>query len=78
MGRKTQVFAQPFSDIWQYSPFPPSAEVAQFLQQFTQAGRFDAERFWASVSAAGCSAQSPQTMRHQTWKPGNNGISLRA
>lgn len=53
MGRKKQVFAQPFADIWQYSPFHPSAQVAEFLQQFMQSGQFDADRFWAFVTETG-------------------------
>jgi hypothetical protein len=45
-----QFFAQPFADIWQYSPFHPKAQVARFLERFTVAGRFDAERFWEFVA----------------------------
>jgi hypothetical protein len=44
-------FAMPFADIWQHLPFSPSANVAVFLQDFMDAGRFDAERFWECVSA---------------------------
>jgi hypothetical protein len=52
MRPKKQVFAQPFADIWQFSPFNLSFRVAEFLQQFMQSGQFDAERFWAFVSLA--------------------------
>lgn len=65
MGRKKQVFAQPFADIWQFSPFPPSPQVAQFLQQFTQSGHFDAERFWAFISSLGPTPPPSQTGRPQ-------------
>jgi hypothetical protein len=53
MGSKKQVFAQPFADIWQFSPFHPSIPVAEFLQQFMRYGQFDAERFWAFVTESG-------------------------
>jgi hypothetical protein len=53
MGSKKQVFAQPFADIWQFSPFHPSLRVAEFLQQFMRSGQFDAERFWAFVTESG-------------------------
>ncbi|HYL12267.1 MAG TPA: hypothetical protein VEV41_04500 [Terriglobales bacterium] len=43
-------FAQPFADIWEYSPFRPSSRVAEFLKNFVVAGRFDAERFWEFVT----------------------------
>jgi hypothetical protein len=53
MGSKKQVFAQPFAEIWQFSPFYPSIPVADFLQQFMRSGQFDAERFWAFVTESG-------------------------
>jgi hypothetical protein len=53
MGRKKQVFAQPFADIWQFSPFHPSVQVAEFLQQFMRSGQFDADRFWAFIAGSG-------------------------
>ena len=62
MGRTRQVFAQEYADIWQYSPFPPSAQVAQFLQQFTQSGQFDADLFWAFVCSTGTSQANPQAL----------------
>jgi hypothetical protein len=43
-------FSQPFADIWEYSPFCPSSRVAEFLDKFVNAGRFDAERFWEFVT----------------------------
>jgi hypothetical protein len=53
MGSKKQLFAQPFADIWQFSPFYPSIQVAEFLQQFMRSGQFDADRFWAFVTESG-------------------------
>ena len=76
MGRKNQVFAQPFADIWQYSPFPPSAHVAEFLQQFTVSGYFDAERFWAFVSASRPAQQNPQAVGRRSSTSGHNGLRL--
>jgi len=76
MGRKNQVFAQPFAEIWQYSPFPPSAHLAEFLQQFTVSGYFDAERFWAFVSASRPSQQNAQAVRRRSSTSGYNGLRL--
>lgn len=76
MGRKNQVFAQPFADIWQYSPFPPSAHVAEFLQQFTVSGYFDAERFWAFVSASRPAQQNAQAVGRRSSTSGHNGARL--
>jgi hypothetical protein len=53
MACKNQVFAQPFAEIWQLSPFHPSVQVAEFLQQFMRSGQFDAQRFWAFVTETG-------------------------
>src|SRR4029078_5165786 len=76
MGRKNQVFAQPFAEIWQYSPFPPSAHLAEFLQQFTVSGYFDAERFWAFVSASRPSQQNAQAVGRRSSTSGPTGFSL--
>lgn len=49
MRKQTQKhFAQPYAEIWQYSPFHP--QVARFVERFTVAGCFDAERFWEFVA----------------------------
>ena len=68
MGSKKQVFAQPFADIWQFSPFHPSIQIAEFLQQFMRSGQFDAERFWAFVTES-----RPMPMSHiqRRSSPGN-------
>ena len=68
MGRRTQVFAQPFADIWQFSPFHPSVQVAEFLQQFMRSGQFDADRFWAFVAESG---PLPIRQRVTTGRRGN-------
>jgi hypothetical protein len=78
MGRKNQVFAQPFADIWQYSPFPPSAHVAEFVQQFTVSGYFDAERFWAFVSASRPAQQNPQALGRGNSTSGHDRVRLQA
>lgn len=51
--QQQKFFAQPFAEIWQYSPFHPKAQVAQFVQKFTVGGRFDAEGFWEFVANPG-------------------------
>lgn len=51
--QQQEFFAQPFAEIWQYSPFQPKAQVAQFLEKFTVGGRFDAEGFWEFVANPG-------------------------
>jgi hypothetical protein len=43
-------FARPFEEIWQCSPFDPSATLRKFLDRFVQRGKFDAESFWEFVS----------------------------
>jgi hypothetical protein len=43
-------FARRFEDIWQCSPFHPSAAVGEFLDRFMSGGKFDAESFWEFVS----------------------------
>ncbi len=52
-------FAMPFAEIWQHSPFHPGARVAQFLDKFVEAGRFDADRFWEFVTRAGVGSPRP-------------------
>jgi len=43
-------FARRFDEIWQCSPFHPSAAVGEFLARFMRRGNFDAESFWEFVS----------------------------
>jgi hypothetical protein len=52
-------FAMPFAEIWQHSPFHPGARVSRFLEKFVEAGRFDADRFWEFVTAAGLNNPRP-------------------
>jgi hypothetical protein len=68
MGSKKQLFAQPFADIWQFSPFYPSIQVAEFLQQFMRSGQFDADRFWAFVTDSG---PMPMSRMERRSLPGN-------
>ena len=53
MANHQPSFARPFAEIWQYSPFQPSTHIAEFVERFTVAGKFDAERFWEFVSRTG-------------------------
>jgi hypothetical protein len=51
--QQQELFAQPFAEIWQYSPFHPKAQVARFIERFTVSGQFDAEGFWEFVANPG-------------------------
>jgi hypothetical protein len=44
------LFERSFADIWLHAPFRPSTGVEQFVKQFVEEGRFDAERFWEYVA----------------------------
>jgi len=51
--KQENLFAQPFAEVWQHSPFHPSSRVATFLDGFMEGGRFNADRFWEFVTVVG-------------------------